>query len=730
MRMFRNSTRKLAGAAATLAIGMGLAVSAQAQTVVFQPDIAPSIAPPGWIDDAGFYSLGGRPPHFFRPFLANRYLYLWVYHAGADIGKFVLWNNEGDPYTSGDNLGYYVRYNADGTAAAYEYPWGSPLFSGEQPGRGTGNTRPIADIVSLRIDDGAGQFQNFEFPEGGTTNIVFSYPDGTTGPIGIRANGQGTIASYTYSGGTGAGAYNLRVSQRYTLVRDMLRIEYVVSNPRVAGGTGGGTRQVGMRMVLAPYADDQGPSTSFSTFFRPTRPGGPQGQERLLFERDYGRQVGTTIPPRFTNIPDRYEVYDDDIGPFHSYVAKGLIREAGVTPPDRVVFGNGLQIFSDSVGGQLWDYDVDTTASLQFADLTTILYWNPTPVPVGGSRTFVTYVGVGAASHSPSSHLLQFNPAATSDLARDTLPGYMAAVQTPFALPVVEGQTDLASFPVDAYVQNVFSLPSDSNQAVITVPDGLEFVDPETSNTLELGSTGPLGGGFTPDEVSGRWQVVPNGELAGYLPINVLFGNSFGDPASVTRFIHVPQGARYRFDDNWKMVTFPFSYANGNNDPAVVLGVPAGNYQILGYNPLINQYEPVTEIEAGKSYWVRMRGLGRTDVRLTNARPNDLSGNQLFFSFVRRGWNQIGNPSPYAVPVKDLQFVTPSAIISYDDAVTRNYIKATLYEYNARTGRYDQLGRDSVVSPGRGIWVFASGERNILWPPPVGPDVQVFRTTN
>ncbi len=687
---------------AALAVGLLVVIPANAEK-------APTVAPPTWISDSAAYHIqqGSNPVfHFWEPMIQNRYVLLWQYHQGADLTSWNLWCAEGDPTVTGDNEDYYLSYDAMGVPQAYLYPWGSPIYSTELPGRGASNTRPHADFISLRLDDpdDPGTWIDQRFPDNGAARIDFVYTDGRVGPVGIQPNSRATFAPYLYTGGTGPTAYSVIVSQKLSFVRDLLRVELNVRN------IGSTTRRVGFRAALSPYADDWGSSVSFTL---------PQNHDRITFERDYGKAVGTTRPPTIAGIPDSYEVYDDDIGPLHTFVSKGILRGNGAVTPDRVVFGNGLDIFAQSLGGALWDYDIDPESSLQFADLSTLLYWDPVTVGPGQSKAFVTYVGVGVASHGTSAF---FQSSVPTDAE---LRGYVGALQTPFAIPLSGGDADFAAISADCYIYNTFpDLPAGGNTAFVTLPDGLEFFNPNASPTLNLPNTGRAGA--VGEEVQDRWVFRANGALAGYLPITVNYGNNLGDTAALTRHIHVPQGRLYQFDDDWRMVTFPFTYANGSSDPIDALGLTAGNFQAVRYNPLINQYEPVSELKAGESYWLRMRGLGVTPVRLNNATAIDLRQGDQIFSSLRRGWNQIGNPSPYAVPVRDLRFITTSAVISFDEAVRKGFIKATLYEYNYRTARYDALTRDSVVSPGRGVWMFSATERNVLWPEPIGPDIEVI----
>jgi hypothetical protein len=129
-------------------------------------------------------------------------------------------------------------------------------------------------------------------------------------------------------------------------------------------------------------------------------------------------------------------------------------------------------------------------------------------------------------------------------------------------------------------------------------------------------------------------------------------------------------------------------------------------------------------LKPGESYWIRTLLPGDTQVRLSNnSQAIDLGPQETFLTTIVRGYNQIGNPSPYTIRVQDLKFLTErgGGIITFDQAVNSGFIRQTLFEYDPKTRQYVRLGRDSLIQPGRGVWIFATGERTIVWPAPEGP---------
>jgi len=634
---------------------------------------------------------------------SNSYITLWEYWRNGMETRFNIWTETGDPLNTGDDFYYVYRTDTNGNITL-QCPWGSRLFSQERPticvsaanGTTTGDARPWANVLTLKVEDSAATtgYTYYLYPEDGAAN--FDPP-----VIGLP-NFQGFFAPYTMPSGapTGSGV-DLVVNQKTQFARDLVRYEVVIKN------NGGTARRVGARVLIATYVDNQGPTKSFFI---------PKTRERILYEKDY----------RNAFVPSEWEIYDDDEGPNPTFIAKGILRGNGATSPSRVVFGNMLDMIPVALANAQTTYDwtVRPDFELRIADMGEMIYWDPISIPAGQSRSFVTYVGVGVASHAMSDAYIATQ--ASVSTSQQEAQGFVGAVQAPFAMPLIDGDADSIEHTVTSYIQNEFAYSMPNTFSYIQLPDGLRFGDSNPSQPQQrtIGYLGRVGDGL--DEGSASWSVQATGIEAGLLPIDVTFGNNFGDSARTERLINVPQGRLYQFGDDWRMITFPFTYDGLENDPSVVFNLPSGSFQIVKYNPQSNQYEQVTQLVPGESYWVRMLGLGNTDVRALGANPVKLGTADLFATRVLNGWNQVGNPSPYVIRVRDLRFVRAGGqLISFDDAVTASYIRPSIYQFNRKTRKYELLGKDDVINPGRGIWIYANGERNIVWPPPQGPQLSI-----
>jgi hypothetical protein len=653
--------------------------------------------------------------------LQNKYLVLWEYFQDANVTQFDLWNNEGDPKNPNDNFFLnVVDVDNDGIIefpGEWVFPWGSRLFSAPHPPYTVQNPdqTPYCNEITLRVDDQAnpGQFINLEFPDDGTAVYgppVFDLP-----------LAQGFMTPWRFEGNT------LVVTQKTSFARDLLRVEIAVEN------TGTVTRRVGASALLDPFVDNWslfGLAAGTRSVFL------PDTRERIFFEKDYGRPTGTTFTPRDPRIPREAIVFDGDETATPNYVAKIIFTGNGATQPTRVGFVNSLNLFPQP---GTWDYDIDPDGGqeLRISDIAFRVWWDPVEVRPGQLRQFVAYIGVGVADHGMSdAYVATHTPAVLEGQ------GFVSAVQTPFALPLVNGNADAQVAAIDAYIQNQFRFSVPNAFAFVELPEGLVLDDTGTVQDprILLGSLAGVGSGFN-DERSGTWTARATGVESGLLPIRVTFGNGFQDSAIVTRHVNVPQGRLYVFGTDWRMFTFPFTFPGLVTDPSVIFRnddgtpLPSGSIQVVRFNPALNTYELSDSIRAGESYWIRMLNLnpGETArVRLIDtavpikAGITDPSGEvSLFTQEIQRGWVQVGNPHPYAIPLRELMVLVGNRFITFDQAVSAGLIRSTLFEYNRLTRQYVQINRDSVLQPGRGVWLFSTASRFIGWPAPYGPGLSI-----
>jgi hypothetical protein len=661
----------------------------------------------------------GRAAHAQAHVVRNRYIRIGVNDADS---RFTIVNQDGDPLTAqDDNLAVMFQDPATLTDAVKATLFVSSAVSAPAPG--------LTGIVG----------------DTGTGDVLL--------PPTYDADGRSIISQWQFpTGAPDTEGIRVVVTQRISLVRDMARIEYRIENRGVG-------RVIGLRLaadvsdsaILDPATFEAPPgSTAHDTLSNPVF---VPKQGLFSFETDFRPALPVGIDRNLVQTPIPFEWYTfaPAFDPFAFWKgvqtpqrfldpATGKLTTGGfvdAVPPDRVVLAGQGPLVGGAGGGVdplLPDffYTVNPQRNIlgpvaTLGDVTVADFWGPTTLNSGQSRTVVTYIGVGVASHGLAGP--QADPVFVGAIETDPQfsPGLANVLIPP--LGVVRGVVpDFRLFGFAHNLQSFITVPGVT--ADLTLPAGLELTPATPNPHVDLGDLEAFSAGAANVEQFTFWSLHATGEKAGILPATVAYRSPLGS-TTVCREINVPQGARYRFTGNLRMVSFPFTFQNP--DPANALGLPSTDFTIVRWDPNANggagAYVPVFALRPGESYWIRT--IGPRDVTLVKATPVDIPGGGLgpgsgtFGVNLSPNWNQVADPSPFAVVAKDLRILDPStgAIVSFDDAVQRRFLLGSLWRFDVDQANYVQLQRDDYLNPGDGIWIFAARPLILLWPAPQGPQV-------
>src|SRR5262249_17978309 len=279
------------------------------------------------------------------------------------------------------------------------------------------------------------------------------------------------------------------LTQRVSLVRDLVRVEWTIENQGVA-------RNLAFRVAIDPAA---GPVDvpGISPFF--TSRLGYFGFETDLRPSVPTRLVNSARPGLVPHVPDQFYWFCPTDSPtgiqsIRKAVTAGL-AETGLdaTPPSRIVFAgyNGLVGGSVNPGfdragvndqGVLTPFNFYnflinpaqpiTVPIEDNGDASYALYYGPRPLGPGAIWKIVTYLGVGVADHGLAPD--RSNP--------DADPLFVGAAQAPFELGLVTDpadptQTNAVPFDLFGYAQNLLdnaTIPAVT--ATMTLPEGLDLV--------------------------------------------------------------------------------------------------------------------------------------------------------------------------------------------------------------------------------------------------------------
>ena len=259
---------------------------------------------------------------------------------------------------------------------------------------------------------------------------------------------------------------------------DTARISYTVQN------TDSASHEVGLRVMLdTMLGENDGAPFRF-------------GEKAVTTDTAY---VGAEIPAFF-------QAFDTLTEP--KVTAQGTLRDASVTEPSRLYVSNW-----GSLADGPWDTDFtpgrDFTRKGEFGlDSAIALYWDPTPLAAGESRTYSTLYGLGGITIVSGELVLGVTSPAR----------VLADARRP------------AEFPVVAYVQNAGQGAARNVVASLTLPAGLALAPGEQAREV-LGKLAPGETG------QASWKVVATGQQTGKRTFSVTAEAANAKPNTVERSV-------------------------------------------------------------------------------------------------------------------------------------------------------------------------------------------------
>jgi len=402
-----------------------------------------------------------------------------------------------------------------------------------------------------------------------------------------------------------------------------------------------------------------------------------------------------------SDIPDYFEMYDNPTNP--EVALRNTLKSEDATPPDRVAIGWWLSM-------QANDWDYTPIPDRLVTDYGWTLWWDPVLLNPGESRTIVTYWGMAAASSSWTS-----TTGVQGSIVRQD--PFCVAVQGPRALPInyetnltPEAMLQSNPFKIKAYIYNLFQDITLTNLNVhLTLPQGLEIVS--GSAMQEILAIPPES-----EAVPVVWEVKANGTTSGNLEYMVSVSGTPGLQKTVTRSIMVPATGATQFKSGWQMVSVPFKFNDLRVDKA--LNLAPDTYRAAKWDPQAVTYNDAPTVAPGDGLWLYST-IDRSQSSVArDARP--LSGVDSFRIVLYTGWNQFGNPFVYAIPwgrVKVLGLAQDGPV-SIQEAVRRNWIRGTIYWWNALAGEYEYTSDPmTMLIPWQGYWVKALQPCQLIIPP-------------
>jgi hypothetical protein len=240
----------------------------------------------------------------------------------------------------------------------------------------------------------------------------------------------------------------------------------------------------------------------------------------------------------------------------------------------------------------------------------------------------------------------------------------------------------------------------------LTLPRGLRLAvaDP---NTGARDVSSKSYGDVRPDSENTplQWVVEPTGEEYGSLNYQLTVSAPPAGSRTISRTINIPAAPIRTLTSNaFNLISFPFEFdpiLSNNSDAGTILnGIVDPDDTLLNifeYDKSVDDYRLARKLRPGVAYFYRPQPVnpnGTRTIYLTGARPlanqaptTNTTATTLQLT-LNRGWNLIGNPYIYDIPLAFLRFVpldsNPSLrSFSYNEAVNSAFLRGAVFFYNA-----------------------------------------------
>ena len=259
--------------------------------------------------------------------------------------------------------------------------------------------------------------------------------------------------------------------------------------------------------------------------------------------------------------------------------------------------------------------------------------------------------------------------------------------------------------------------------------------------TLDLTNTNGMtivGGGKTQTKTIARiesrrmasvdFQVQADGIATGIQPLAVEVVAPPGPTKTVSGTIDISTTPKLPVVGGSNLVAFPWTFSDSSLDTIFGLTQPT-QYQAFSWDPSQQGYVLATSAQRGVGTWLVVPNpslipQGYFNLNSNPTLPTDMATGEGSIALAQ-GWNLIGNPYPYPIPLGDLIGVPagdPTHTYKWVDLVGANFVSPSMafWDTTQSPPSYNFIsGADAEMQPNTGYWIFVTDLGLTLEFPPV-----------
>ncbi len=211
------------------------------------------------------------------------------------------------------------------------------------------------------------------------------------------------------------------------------------------------------------------------------------------------------------------------------------------------------------------------------------------------------------------------------------------------------------------------------------------------------------------------FQARVDGDVSGNVTYTVTIDSQPGNVHKViTGVINVASRPRLTLEKDANMITLPYDFVDSSLEtifvPFLDPNVPGGDLQFYSYDPVQQGYVITTTAPKGKGFWAIYDKTGASSVIANyGGTPSQPSATGAALIQLRSGFNMIGNPFNYRIPIFQVTGVSASApqtSYTYSQMVDLGWIQSFVSYWDAKARDYVFVpAEDGYFEPHLGYWI-------------------------